>query len=186
MAATYIQPTIGDFEKVFGKAGKAGKKAFALHAPNESEAYYLCTLKEYPTKGRVCIKVFTSIAPGRESARDVGRDAIRVCLIWLDNDGWQKGLGRKKRVNRAAGSGKTARDIVKRALDRARDVAKSRGHLPTCGCCGRPMVLRLANKSDKVFYGCIAWRPYNEGCNGTKWDVSDEEREQILKKSKRI
>ena len=183
MPATYIQPTIDDFEQVFGTAGKNGKKAFSLHTPKFTEAFYICTIRE-TSAGRVCVKVLTSIAARRTGARAVGKDAIRASLIWIDNDGWQRGLGKEKRINRCAGKGKTALDIVRRALDRARDVASSRGKLPACKLCNRPMVLRVANKTNKVFYGCFGWQPQDEGCNGTNWHVTAEEAEKALASKK--
>ena len=166
MAAQYIQPTLADFEKVFGAIEHKkipGKKAFELIRPETTEAYYLCVIREN-NAGKLCVKVLTSVGAKHTGARAVGEDAIRCCLYWQDAEGWEKGLGIEKRVNRAGGKGSTANDIVLRALERARDVAQSRGNLPACPECGRPMVLRTAKNSGNQFYGCIG---YGHGCDRT-------------------
>lgn len=172
MAATYIQPTLDDFENVFGtiQHKQTGKRAFELHRPERSEAFYLCELKANQA-GSLCLKVFTSVASGRRSARGCGEDAIRCALVWVDAEGWTKALGKGSRVNRCGGEGSTARTVVERALERAREVARCRGAMPACPLCGRPMTVRVAGKSGKPFYGCIAWQPQGEGCNGTNWHV---------------
>lgn len=171
MAATYIQPTLADFEEVFGSIEHKQTKgrAFELVRPGDSEAFYLCTIKKND-RGELALKVFTSIAPAASKARECGEDAIRCALVWIDREGWVKALGKGSRVNRSGGRGSTARDVVERALVRAREVARCRGKLPSCPDCGRPMVVRVTRKTNKPFYGCIAWKP-NGGCSGTSWEV---------------
>jgi hypothetical protein len=185
MAATYIQPTLEDFANVFGKIKNkhTGAPMFELVRPESSEAYYLGKVRE-TTAGVLCVKVLTSVAAHHNGARDCGKDAIRAVLYWVDRDGWQKGLGKERRVNRSGGQGKTAKDIVERALERARDVIKMRGSMPACSICQRPMIIRVSRDGEKAFYGCIGWKPHNEGCNGTAWNVPENEAEEA-KASKR-
>jgi len=170
MAAQYIRPTLADFEAQFSIPSKKepGKRAFELVRPSGSEAYYLCKLKSNDA-GTLCLKVLTSVAAEHASARGCGEDAIRVVLYWQDAQGWEKPLGKGKRVNRCGGKGSTAADVVTRALERAREVAKCRGTLPACSVCGRPMVVRVAKFSGKPFYGCIGFSA--NVCNGTDWSA---------------
>lgn len=184
MAAKYIQLTLHDFDQVFGSAGKNGKKAFALFTPATTEAYYLCTLKETKA-GCLCVHVLTSISARHQGARAVGQDAIRVCLVWKDADGWERGLGKEKRINRCGGQGKTGRDIVERALERARDLVRNKGSMPACKLCNRPMMLRVSNSGEKVFYGCIGWKRESKGCSGTSWNVPAEEVKRALEANKK-
>jgi hypothetical protein len=173
MAAQYIRPTIADFEAQFSMPSRQDpdKRAFELVRPHGSEAYYLCRLKAGEA-GTLCLKVLTSVAAEHASARGCGEDAIRVALYWQDANGWEKPLGKGKRVNRCGGAGKTAADVVGRALERAREVAQSRGKLPVCGRCGRPMVVRVAKSTGKPFYGCIGFSM--SVCNGTDWNANPE------------
>jgi hypothetical protein len=173
MAATYIRPTLSDFEAQFSMPAKnnPGVRAFELVRPSGSEAYYLCKLKSGDA-GTLCLKVLTSVAADHASARGCGEDAIRVALYWQDAEGWEKPLGKGKRVNRCGGRDATAADVVARALDRAREVAKCRGTLPACPDCGRPMVVRVAKNSGKPFYGCIGFAA--NVCRGTDWNANPE------------
>jgi len=172
MAAQYIRPTLTDFEAQFSMPNKKepNKRAFELVRPSGAEAYYLCILKSGDA-GTLCLKVLTSVAADHASARACGEDAIRVCLYWQDAQGWEKPLGKGKRVNRCGGKGSTAADVVLRALERAREVAGCRGTLPSCPKCGRPMVVRVAKNSGKPFYGCVGFSA--DVCNGTDWNAPE-------------
>jgi hypothetical protein len=176
MAATYVQPTLMDFEEVFGTIAhkRTGEPAFELTRPADSEAYYTCRLRENEA-GSLVVRVYTSVAARQGAARDCGEDAIRCALVWLDAEGWARPLGKGTRVNRCGGQGATARSVVERALERAREVARCRGALPACPVCGRPMAVRVAAKTGKAFYGCIAWKPQGEGCNGVRWDAPESD-----------
>lgn len=173
MAAQYIRPTLADFEAQFNMPAKnnPNQRAFELVRPSGSEAYYLCKLKS-GSAGTLCLKVLTSVAAEHVSARGCGEDAIRVVLYWQDAEGWEKPLGKGRRVNRCGGAGSTAADVVSRALERAREVAKCRGTLPACPDCGRPMVVRVAKNTGKPFYGCIG---FAEGvCKGVDWNADPD------------
>ena len=188
MAAKYIQPSLDDFEAIFGgiKHKQNGGRAFVLVQPRQSEMYYLCILRS-TSVGQLCLRVWTSIAAGNTDARDCGTDAIRCSLVWHDAEGWEKSLGKCRRVNRCGGPEATAADVVERALLRARDVASCRGKLPACPLCGRPMTVRIAKSTGRPFYGCIAWQPKNEGCSGVRWEIDKTDpfvREQVKKRDR--
>src|SRR3989304_108420 len=163
MAATFIQVGLADFERVFSMPRKddPSRRAFELVRPPGSEAYYLCKLRTNE-HGTLCVKVLTSVAADHASARDCGEDAIRACLYWQGKEGWEKGLGIAKRVNRSGGADRTAADVVLRALERAREVVECRGSFPACPQCGRPMVERKSARG--AFHGCVAY----PDCRGTR------------------
>lgn len=159
MAAEYIQVTLDDFEEQFNVPHKKdpSKRAFDLFRPEGQEAYYLCKLSESKT-GTLYLKVFTSIRSDRRKARAVGQDAIRIVLAWQDKDGWFKCLHKGKRVFRSGGKGATAHTVVKRTIDRAREVALgvfTSNELKECPKCSRPMVIRKGYNGE--FYGCIGY-----------------------------
>jgi len=175
MAASYIPVSLDDFRQVFDnlpdKRAEREKPAFTLVTPDREEAHYTCTLGEY-SGGKLCLKVYTSVAAfkGESVARSVGKDAIRIALVWDDNEGWSAGIGKNKRVNRS-GSG-TAADVVNRAVVRARELATewARGNLkmPRCPKCGRPMSLRSRRDGSGEFWGCIGYGSHRACCNGTR------------------
>lgn len=166
MAATYIQVTLADFEAQFNLPRKDDPhtRAFELVRPPEAEAYYLCKLREEAC-GVLYLKVLTSIRGDRQAARNVGEDAIRCCLYWKDEQGWEAGLGSAARVYRSGGEGKTARDVVARALKRARELAGN-SRLPRCPRCARPMVKRESKHGE--FWGCIGWGDKRARCGGVR------------------
>lgn len=166
MAASYIQVTLEDFEKQFSMPRKddPATRAFQLFRPREAEAYYLCKLREEPT-GVLYLKLLTSVGGDRQQARGVGEDAIRCCLYWKDEQGWEAGLGKGSRVYRSGGEGKTAKDVVARALSRAREVAGN-ARMPRCPRCARPMALRDGKYGE--FWGCVGFGEKRAKCAGVR------------------
>jgi hypothetical protein len=168
MTTKYIPVTISDFEKHFGCPSKKNpaERAFFLNQPRGEEAFYACKLKD-SVVGELWIKVYTSIKSGNSVARNVGEDAIRVCVVWQDATGWSCSVGEKPaRVYRAGGSGSTANDVVLRAFNRAREVALEAVKVaPCCPRCSRPMSLR--NGSNGSFWGCIGFGAKRADCRGT-------------------
>lgn len=138
------------------------KRAFELVSPEGEEAYYLCLLQAIQL-GSLYVKVLTTIKTGQDRARDVGRDAIRCHLLWTDAAGWTACVGKTNRTYRSGGKGTTANDVVLRALDKAREVAKSHMQLPLCPKCRRPMVERKGKNGP--FLGCCAFK--HNGCKGS-------------------
>lgn len=162
----FIPVTLNDFEKQFNVPSKKDltKRAFELVQPKGFEAYYNCTLKENNT-GSLTLKVYTSIAADREAARDVGEDAIRIVILWVDKAGWCKAIGEKpKRVYRSGGTNSTAKDVIERAFTRAKEVAKEAMTVEMCCKCGRPMVERKGKNG--FFLGCIGF--VKQVCSNTK------------------
>ena len=165
MAATFIQVNLQDFERHFSMPHKKhpSQRAFELVQPVGEEAYYLCQLRSSKA-GTLYVKVLTTVKTGQSQARDVGRDAIRCYLLWKDTEGWSTCVGKTNRTYRSGGRGATANDVVLRALDKAREVAKSVVRLPNCPICGRPMVERKSKTGP--FLGCCGFR--NIGCKGSR------------------
>lgn len=164
MAATFIQVTLQDFERHFSMPHKKdpSKRAFELVQPAGEEAYYLCVLRTSDL-GTLYVKVLTTVKSGCSRARQVGRDAIRCYLLWKDREGWSTCVGKTNRTYRSGGQGATADDVVLRALDKVREVARNHVHLSKCPRCGRPMVER--NGKNGSFLGCCAFR--STGCKGS-------------------
>lgn len=169
MAAEYIQVTLDDFEEQFNILSKKEptKRAFELFRPKGQEAYYVCKLHE-AKEGTLLIKVYTSISSDRRKARNVGEDAIRIVLGWEDPDGWFRCIDKGKRVFRSGGKNATAHDVIKRTIDRAREMAKDaigeQHKIKKCKACSRPMVLREG--SNGLFYGCLGFAK-NKACTAT-------------------
>ena len=164
--AQFIPVTLDDFEAEFNIPSKRNptQRAFELFRPSNAEAYYQCILRENKT-GTLVIKIYTSIAADRNKARGVGEDAIRIAVVWNDNDNWSKAIGEKpKRIYRSGSETSTAKDVVGRAFKRAKEVALEAMATITCNKCGRPMVERKGKNGN--FLGCIGFT--KNVCNNTK------------------
>lgn len=165
MAAQYIPVSLEDFEEQFNIPSKKNptERAFNLIRPQNSEAYYECVLRK-TNAGQLAIKVYTSVQYDKTKARGVGEDAIRIVVIWTDNLGWERPFGDKaKRIYRSGGLNATAKDVVERALNRAKEVATEAMKSTICHC-GRPMVIR--DSKNGKFLSCIGF--VKKACNGTK------------------
>ena len=169
MASKFISVSIEDFEAQFNVPNKKkpGERAFFLNSPQGQEAFYACKLKESKA-GELWLKVYTSVKSGGTVARSCGDDAIRICMVWQDSNGWQAPVGEKPaRVYRAGGKNATAKDVVKRAFDRAKEVAIEGVRVaPTCDRCGRPMCLKAGKHGE--FWGCVGFGSNRANCFGTK------------------
>ncbi len=98
----------------------------------------------------LCLRVYTSIVHG--SSRDVGKDAIRVCLVMKIEDGSIVGVGASSRVYRLA----TWRaNLVKRLEMWTRLLG------PACSRCGAYTAQRSSQYG--LFWGCIHYPQ----CKGT-------------------
>lgn len=156
MAATFIPVSLSDFKPFLDKG-------FTLESPEGEESYLTFKVAERHG-GELEVKVLTTIKSGSSSGRDVGKDAIRVMMVWHDRDGWSGQVGKKmSRVYRSGGEGATAADVVNRALERARGVYKSA--MPACPKCGRPMVLR--GGTNGPFWGCVGYSKSRANCRGS-------------------
>lgn len=165
MAAQFIPVTIEDFENQFNIPSKRdpSTRAFNLIRPDGFEAYYHCQLRK-TSAGSLSIKIYTSVQSDRNKARAVGEDAIRIVVLWEDNQGWNKPIGSKpKRIYRSGGANSTAKDVVERCFNRAKEVATEAMGNIICSCC-RPMVLR--ESAHGKFLGCIGY--HKKICNNTR------------------
>lgn len=107
----------------------------------------------------ISLRVYSGINPSG-SSRDVGRDAIRVEVYYRKEDGQIIRIGGSKRVHRVKGWKKNLQSRID---------AWEEELGPECPDCGAPMKLRKPKKDQtwKAFYGCVNWKPNNEGCSGT-------------------
>lgn len=98
---------------------------------------------------KIRILVFSTIAGN--SVRESGKDAIRVCAVYLARDGIERGIVKETRVNR---TGKIAA-ITQRTLERMRDAYRSAGHQVCCEKCGAP---KFVSKSGNLVCAEICWK----------------------------
>jgi hypothetical protein len=161
LMSSFIRVTIDDFEEQFGMLCRTdpAKRVFDLLKPQGQEVYYSYIVKNN-TLGRLELKILTSVRSDRRMSRDCGEDAIRCILVWNDAQGWESVIDHTTRTNRC---GNSAYDIVKRVLDKAREMISQR--IPACPCCGRPMVVRTVQGTTRQFWGCCG---YKQGCRGSR------------------
>lgn len=109
-----------------------------VHLENTKELVYA---KRIVHKLALSLRVYTGINPDGAS-RDVGKDAIRVCLFWRNIQGEIKSAGGSKRVHRVNGW----RFNLQNRLDNWEQ------DFVTCSACGSPMVERKGHYG--YFLGC--------------------------------
>lgn len=83
------------------------------------------------------------------SVRGCGKDAIRVCAVYLGQDK-SRGLTKHRRVNRTG----QLQAIVDRMMERARDAWRDVVHRPRCRRCAAPT---FQAKSGKDVCAAICW-----------------------------
>ena len=114
------------------------------------------------------VLVYTSVVPSNDTieVRPVDKDAIRVCAVYKNRDGKERGIARAdKRVHRVG----VTEEIVDRMHQRMRDVWRVAQSPCTCEKCGAPKF-----KSKKG----------NEVCADLCW-MSDEERNRPAPRRRR-
>lgn len=92
-------------------------KGFFVDAGSTTKSGEIVFSRSHERDSRLKIKIYTSIPSGSAMTRDSGKDAIRICLTLTKGDR-EIGVGKSKRVNRTG----SPEDVVKRAVDRARDM----------------------------------------------------------------
>ena len=113
--------------------------------------------------GGLILRVHSSIERG--TARDVGKDAIRVSVI---DRRTEKGVMKNKRVHRIVNWEKNLRNRLDNTIG-----AIKLGQItiaPDCPKCGAPMVLRKAKKGankGNYFWGCSEFSAYPR-CYGSR------------------
>lgn len=101
------------------------------------------------------IRVYSTIPKGCVTARDVGKDAIRIAVIDTLTD---TGTRVVRRINRTKNWRARLRDRVNEAFV---SIRRGEGMCPTCGAVIRRCVVRKEGPNKgKVFYRC-----QNESCN---------------------
>ena len=104
----------------------------AVTRAKTNEAIYSREVRE-----GICVLVYTSVVPvdGTIEVRGVDKDAIRVCAIYKNRDGKERGIVRAdKRVHRVG----VTEEIVDRMHQRMRDVWRVAQSPCTCEKCGAP------------------------------------------------
>lgn len=112
------------------------------------------------------VRVYTSMAVGSVTARDVGRDAVRI-VVGANVKGKFHVIEKFKRIHRTAPKGPhemRVRAFLERLRQTLRDAYAIARKVPACPKCAGPMAVRKNKKSGSEFYGCMN---YPE-CRGTR------------------
>lgn len=100
----------------------------------------------------VTLRVYSSIQRG--TARSVGNDSIKVCLILRRPDGEIRGIGKTKRVHRVKGWRTNLKKRITDMVDSIKDIV-------LCPKCEMPMSKRNGKTE---FWGCTDYPQ----CKGTR------------------
>jgi len=107
--------------------------------PRTTERVYARQVDGHPG---IQVLVYTSIVGRR--IRERAKDAIRVCAIYTNSEGVERGIARaEKRVNRTG----TFEGVVERVYQRLREVYGAALRPTCCPDCGAPM-FRSKKKND--------------------------------------
>lgn len=130
-------------------AALEGKGFTCVNMPNTKEIVY-----EWKITSQVRILIYTSIDKRDTTMRWYGTDAIRICGVRTMADGSEKGIIKRKRVNRVGFN----TEIIERTLDRARSAyTEARGAYqnPTyCGC----GAMEFITKKGKPCCSALCWK----------------------------
>tara|TARA_Y100001970_G_scaffold288959_1_gene417855 strand:+ start:705 stop:1253 length:549 start_codon:yes stop_codon:yes gene_type:complete len=92
------------------------------------------------------VQVFTTVIGDGDNVpievRASGKDAIRVCAVYVTKDGKTRGLGKETRVNRTG----NIEDIVERMLERMRKAWMTCKTVNRCRDCNSPVFITKRNK----------------------------------------
>lgn len=117
-----------------------------------------------PPGAHAMVRIYTSLADGASRVRDVGEDAVRICLLSRRDE---RPLGKSEKILRTAParSADRVQVFLERLTARIRARYAEARAIPGCGECGGAMVLRLRGADGARFYGCSRFR---DGCRGTR------------------
>jgi hypothetical protein len=152
--AEYTRIAAGDMESFLTDLGFE-----RVNVPRAREAVYDRTYGRGPDDGRLVTRVYSSIVGN--SARDAGRDAIRVVPIYVHPTLGDFPMARMKRVHRVTGW----RDNLRARIDDS----EARAPGPVLDSNGKPMVLRKNRRTGDHFWGSVDYpgnretRPYRGG-----------------------
>ena len=107
-------------------------------------------------KPDIYVAIYTSCSghKGIISARNKGKDAIRVTTVNKTKAGTQRGLGKQRRVFR---TGKIE-DIVERTVERAREAWKTGASPCECHVCGAP---KFRSKKGNFVCAELCWKRHH-------------------------
>lgn len=94
------------------------------------------------------MRVFTSIVG--DEVREVGGDSIKVCAIFVDKEGKNRGMIKERRIHRTGQLEK----IAARVKDRIKDAAKDLNETKTCSC-GSPTG---KSKAGNTYCLAVCWK----------------------------
>tara|TARA_A100001011_G_C14276819_1_gene829660 strand:- start:1362 stop:1919 length:558 start_codon:yes stop_codon:yes gene_type:complete len=104
------------------------------------------------------VQVYTTvIGDGKNvpiEVRASGKDAIRVCAVYVTKDGMTRGLGKETRVNRTG----NIEDIIDRMVERMRKAWMTCKTAQRCHC-GAP---KFVTKNNKLCCSEICWKSDEE------------------------
>lgn len=105
--------------------------------------------------GPICLRIYSAINPDGES-RDIGKDAIRLCLFYKKNNEILK-CGNYRKCLRVL----TWEKNLQAAINAWQELYE------VCYC-GSPMILRENSKTKDKFWSCCDWKRDGSGCKFTK------------------
>ena len=135
-------------------AALEGKGFTRVNMPSTQEIVYEWKIMAQGQQTPVRILIYTSIDKRGGAMRWYGTDAIRICGVRTMADGSEKGIIKRKRVNRVG----FTTEIIERTLDRARSAyTEARGAYlnPTyCGC----GAMEFITKKGKPCCSALCWK----------------------------
>lgn len=140
--STFCEVTRGDFEAFFagcneraeakGSKVRWGMMAWGNYARGRGELVYQAAAgAEAP--GTVWVRVYTTCVEGGR-AREVGKDAIRVSIVFTDREGRDHGVASETRVFRVT----SVEAVMGRLRGRMTEAWKVARSLRRCARCGAP------------------------------------------------
>lgn len=114
---------------------------------------------------RAVIRVYSSIAVGQDTARDVGKDAIRIIVGATLPEGWRNVLP-PRRIFRTAPRQAADREgvFLERLRGALREAWVQAREVPRCARCGSLMAQRKRRDGSGAFWGCLGY----PRCSGTR------------------
>ena len=140
MPPTYVPITLEQMQEVLKP-----EKGWITRTHANSEICFEFEVKNY--NPLILIKVYSSIHPNTDCVREVGADAIRVCLLLWDGSKFV-GLKSFNRCNRTKGWSVTLRNRVMEAFHYAKN------KVVFCKRCGKIMCERENTNTKIKFMGC--------------------------------
>lgn len=163
----YVEITATEFDAFIASLKTA--PSYVSGNPTREKYYDWDLRRSQPDGVHLAVRVYTSIVPQDGRGRDVGRDAIRVCLVRDQRTKRERIVWSHRRVHRTP-------DWQTRVKDRMIDAWRLvRGkQAKCCPACGAPMVPRhRKNDKNKWFWSCVRF-PLCKGIKGAKATSLDE------------